>query len=152
MGHCVAWIPIIQVLLASSVSHQCPCWGGLQRSGRCGSLPTGEEPRGNWQAGCGEHFRLHYLSDKLRWGEGVRCRKGNIDSPSGASWWSRCCDGQTGCPALNASKGRQGLGNVVCLGDAPRKHKGGSRTGRQRREQGKYRVNYTVQVTIMGPP
>lgn len=142
MGHCVAWIPIIQVLLASSLSHQCPCWGGYKGVEGVGPSQQEKSPEVTGKQDVGNI--LDYTISVTGWGEEKLWDAGREawTGHQGASWWSWCCDGQTGCPAPNASKGRQGSGNVVCLGDAPRKHKGGSRTGRQRREQGKYRVNY----------
>ena len=87
-----------------------PCLG-LQRSRRCGPLPTGEQPpkvRGKWGVG------IPSFQCQIQVRDGVRCRKWILNEASqGDSWWRWRSNGGVD-PGLHASKGRQGLGNGVC--------------------------------------
>lgn len=130
-GHC-AWVNSYHPG-APRTFHQHRCWGS-QKSGSKGpsQLKSSPEVTGKQDVGS---FRLHHL--RARWGEVVRHRKGITGTASqGALGRSLGHDGKTGCPGPNASKKRQGLGEGVCLGDAPRKHGEGVGMGDREGGQG----------------
>lgn len=118
---------------ATRTFHQHRCWEFKRVEGRGPSqLKSSPEVTGKQDVGS---FRLRHL--RGRWEEVVRHRKRIVDTASqGALGWSLGHDGKTRRPGPNASKSRQGLGEGVCLGDAPRMHGEGVGMGDREGGQG----------------